>query len=457
MTELLKARIVQPNPERSIDGMAQVALSPMQDFATRSTLGPYNGELRAPDVRTFLSDPSNVIVVACGRNEEKRGNLGPSLTYHAAATSDGNGGVGNVLFVDANSADKSLALAQSMEQQGVEATSRRETLSKGIVDIAEFARLLGLSEDSLQRSLNEGPSSPLSPGDVAFRKGMDVFAARMLQLKARIQGRLSRWSLYADTDILSTANGPKAQVIVDELGESALYFPLELAARATIDAQHDPKRSNRPWAVFTGSGNRNNEPVFSAINTFHARATDDDLTEQQRAIADAFVRFSGTIVHPLTGELIIDSEVELAAMGATGQCVEAARILSLTAAQLRALNTVDPDELPLHDPQILNVRRGTQMRIDEPQDLSKEWSMIVNTIPVFVATVGNYAINKGKNPVDFDLEDFARINQRLARPTHLPRLDADTQTRVFDHIQMDRLIPPVDLLQSAGIIDVTRL
>lgn len=438
--EDLKRSLVTVDPARSKDALHSVTESPYSRFAAEATVGPYNGELKEKPVLDFLSNPKQVIVVGCGRNEAARGNLGPNLSYMQEAT----GGAGNILYVDANSTDSSINIAR---ERGVH-TLRRGDIFPDVVDKKKLAEILALP--------NEVLDSADMPGQTPLRKGIDIHIARIALMQAFVKGKFPEYILYSDTDLKSIPGGP-AEERLKQIDPEQVYRPLELAAQGTIELNSRRRARQHPdnqWAVFTGSENRNNETIFGIANMLAADAASPFLDEEQSKIADALRVLPGIIVHPLTGELIVSTKMELDAMGATGQCVEIARILSLAGKQHEALGTTDPDRLKDMLSFIGNVRRGKQQRIDEPQIDEKEWWMIGGVIPQFFRVVTDYSIQARKFPHQFTLEDYIKINTWLARINNSSRLNNKTQTREVDHYPMERAIPPVSLLYKEGVLKI---
>ena len=445
MSELLKASLVQVDPSRSRDALQGVGSSPYQPLSDRATTGPYNSELQSAELKQYLSDPASVLVAGCGRNELRRGNLAPVLNYAVEATRNHQAdSMGNVLYADGNSDDGSVEAAREL---GAASVSRKEILGNHI-DRKSFADILGMPEDLLGWAFEskEGTNSEYPP----LRKGADVLVARIEILKMALEGRLPKHVTYIDTDLKSIPGG----AVADKLSHEQVYRPIELMGQAVRDLGQYHEEGSDPWAVFTGSENRNNEPIFAAFNMIGARAASGRLSERQREIARALSIFPGVLVHPLTGELTVKAEEELYAMNATGQAVEVARILSLAGRQYELYGTTDAEQLASAKPLVGNVRRGTQMRIDEPQIDDKEWWMILGVLPPFIAAVADYAIDTSKLPHEFTLDDYANLNQDLSRINNMPRLHNPSQTRVFDHFPMERAIPPVALLHKEGIIKV---
>lgn len=388
MSEHLKSQLVQVDPSRSKDALANVATDPLQSFAERATVGPYNGELKTQEVQEFLQDPSKVIVIGAGRNEHQRGNLTANLHYALEATN------GNVLYADGNSTDGSAEVAQSM---GISTLRRKDVMSPDFVDMNALAEILGVQPQTL-----EGQETP---GDPPMRKGIDLMVARMGLLGLLTEGQLPKYALYTDTDLKSIPGGQ----VADKLDpHTQVYYPLELSAKGVLDLDKRFRNDHEAWAAFTGSENRNNEPIFATFNTFKVDEASPFLSPKQQAIARAFYVFPSTIVHPLTGELIVSSEAELASMGATGQGVESMRIMSLAGGMLDAYETASPNRLPNLNPLVGNVRRGNQQRIDEPQIPEKEWWMINTVLPQMIRTVGEYCIKAEKLPHELTLEDYAK-------------------------------------------------
>lgn len=438
--EDLKRSLVTVDPLRSKDALHGVFESPYSRFAAEATVGPYNGELSEKPVRDFLSDPRQVIVIGCGRNEAVRGNLGPNLSYMQEATA----GAGNVLYIDANSTDNSIGVAR---ERGVH-TLRRGDVFPDVVDKQRLAEILVLPPEVL-----DGKDIP---GQTPLRKGVDIHIARIALMQAFLRGKFPEYMLYSDTDLKSIPGGP-AEERLRQIDPGQVYRPLELAAQGTIALNSRRRKDQNPdnqWAVFTGSENRNNETIFGIGNILAVDATSPFFDKGQAEIADALRVIPGIIVHPLTGELIVSTKMELDAMGATGQCVEIARILSLAGKQHEAFGTSDPHQLKDKLAFVGNVRRGRQQRIDEPQIDEKEWWMIGGVIPQFFKVVTDYAINTRKLPHQFDLEDYTRINRWLSKITNSSRLNNKTQTREIDHYPMERAIPPVSLLQKEGILKI---
>lgn len=437
MTEALKAQLVEPYRPRSKDALVGVELSPYQAFAEHATVGPFhNGQLDSKSNSAFLSDPKQVLVIGCGRNEHQRGNLIPILRYSLKSTNM----AGNVLYVDANSTDGSIGAALSM---GVHALRRENVLSDALTDKKTLAEILAIDE----RVLNGKDI----PGNPPLRKGIDIMVARIALLQMHLEGKAPRYVSYIDTDLKSIPGG---SVTTRLQSPDQIYYPLQLIAAGAIELNSSFGNEESVWGVYTGSEKRNNEPIFAIYNTFNVDAKDPFLNEQQREIAKALYLFPSTIVHPLTGELLVSTSAELSSMGATGQAIESARTLSFAGGLLKAYGTTQPEVLEKANPLVGNVRRGVQQRIDEPQLDEKEWWMINGVLPTFIRTVGNYAIKTSKLPHEFDLDDYARVNRWLKDLTDSSQLDNTRQTRRFEHYPMERGIPPVQLLYKEGLLKV---
>lgn len=439
MSEALKAQLAVVDTARSGDALVGVIPSPYQAFADKSTVGPYNPHLfpshTKSRVKDMLKDPSQVMVVTCGRDEHGRGNLGPILNYVIERAGDRN-----VLYVDADSTDHSVAAARD---SGVATVVRREMLPD-IVNRKQLAEVLAIHPATL-----EGKKVP---GDPTLRKGIEVFLARAEALRRRIRdGYTPDYMAFIDSDLKSIPGGVVTQAL-EAKDPGSIYYPLEIMAAGMLDFNAHSKRGKNHWGIFTGSPDRNNESIFALYNTYAVKAKSPFLHEDQRAIAEAFFVLPGTLVHPLSGEVMIKTSQELGAMGATGTNVETARILTLAGQQLEAFGTIDPLVLQDTHPLVGNVRRGTQQRIDEPQLYKKEFWMIAGVIPQFTVAVIDYSIQTRRLPQDFDLEDYARINDWLSRIKDMSQLNPETQTREFYRTPMERIIPPVTLLHREGLL-----
>lgn len=452
--EALKAQLVEVSVNRSLDALYGVTKSPLALAASEVTVGPYNGELKSNKVTQFLSDPNQVIIVACGRNEAARGNLEANLAYIESCTS------GNVIYVDANSTDHSTELAQSL---GVDTYIRKEVLSS-YVDLEALAQVLAVPVEVL-----EGEDVP---GQPPLRKGIDVLVARMILWQLRKQGNAPKNVIYTDTDLKSIPGGPLERYLVelaeveneqakkngtklqDEDPYRKVYKPLQLAALGAIDLANKRADGYSQIGVFTGSENRNNEPIFALGNMVKVHANSPLVGEKGREIAQALSVASDLIVHPLTGELLVSTDSELDAMGATGQCVEIARIISLAAEQHQKLGTSNPEKLKEQLPLVGNARRGEQQRIDEPQIDAKEWWMIAGVIPQFWEAATAYMMHVGKFPQEFSKEDYINLNKWLSTINTASRLNNQTQTREVDEFPMERAIPSVKQLHDWGILKI---
>ena len=85
--DALKAEIMEPDRARVQDALVGVQESPYGLFAERATVGPYSQEeLYSPEVTGLLSDPARILVVNCGRGENRRGNLEPTFEYVQQST-----------------------------------------------------------------------------------------------------------------------------------------------------------------------------------------------------------------------------------------------------------------------------------------------------------------------------------------------------------------------------------
>lgn len=427
--EDLKAALVSVDPLRSLDALVGVAESPWQALAERATVGPFDRDtLSSPAVTDFIRDPNQVMVIACGRNEHQRGNLVPTLKYIKESGA-------NALYVDANSTDGSDRIAWN---KGVETVSRKDVLGD-MLDRRALAEILRVPLSVIEGNDVEG-YPPL-------RKGMEIMAGRIAVLKKTMEGTAPQYVLWIDTDLKSIPHGPIAYSLLAE----QVYHPIQLAAAGVLSLRG---QDGNPWAVYTGSENRNNESIFAAHNMVAARGASRRLDNKQKDIARALGHLPGLLVHPLTGELITSTASELNAMNATGQCTETARNLSLAGGVFAVYQTTDPEVLQGFPPLIGNVRRGTQQRVDEPQIPEKEWWMIGTVIPAFISVVSEYCIAEERLPHELTLDDYVGINEEL-REVHIgSQLDGPRQTRRYDHFPMERAIPPVALLYKEGIIKI---
>jgi hypothetical protein len=444
--EAFKARYVPLDLVRAKDALQGVDASPAQSFYDKATKGPYiNGELHSPDLYAFLGNRSNILVAGCGRNEGDR--LLPVLNYAVNATKNGYAdSSGGVLYVDGNSNDGSVEKAKDL---GVATVSRREVLSNH-VDRQGLAEILAMPESRLaeefeSRKTDDKEHPPL-------RKGAEVLSMRIELLKMALEGKSPEYVILVDTDLMSVPGGKITSILTPD----QVYYPIELTGQAVRDLKAELGDRTNPWAVFTGSAGRNNEPIFTAFNMIGVRAAFENLNEKQKEIASAHSFFPNILVHPLTGELIVKTEQELGAMNATGQAVEVARIMSLAGQQHQVHGTTDLEALAEAQPLVGNVLRGTQQRADQSQPDEKEQWMIEIVLPAFIQAVSDYAINHQKFVHEFDLDDYAEINRTLAKikTGGLAYLHNADQKKIFTKFPMERAIPPVDLLYREGIIKV---
>lgn len=446
--EQLKARLVQVSEARSRDAMVGVERSPLQDFAERSTVGAFDREELLDDkVVDYLADPSKVLIVTCGRNEAQRGNLGPLLDHINESTNR----AGNAIYCDADSTDDSINVARS---RGIEAKKRSEVVADHI-DTKALADILGVPPHVIEGK----PDSRYTP----MRKGMDILVARIEMFRRAMEGTLPPHVFLIDSDLKSIPGG----AVGDHLPPNEVYLPLHQMARAHLEYQKLQGDQLPIHGIYTSSGGRNNEPVFSTYNEFAVAATSPWTPDYGKHIALAFHTFPGSIGHILTGELSIYTGAqygmpgalnpngsELFAMGATGQCVETARTMSQAGFLAEVYDTSDPSQL-IDAPILLgNVRRGEQKRIDEPQIDDKEWLMIAGQIPQFARGVGDYCIHMGKLPHELTLEDYQILNGYLGNVGSSSFMDSKSQTRQWKETPAERAIPPVALLAHAGIIKV---
>lgn len=453
--EALKTKLIPVSEARSQDALHGVKQSPLGIAAHEVTVGPYNGELKSSRVAQFLSDPNQVIIVACGRNEAARGNLEANLAYIQRSTAES----GNVIYVDANSTDHSAELAQSL---GVDTYVRKDVLSQ-FVDLKALARVLAVPVEAL-----EGEDVP---GQPPLRKGIDVLVARVILWQLKQQEIAPKNVIYTDTDLKSIPGGSleqqligqaevenqlaqqKGETLPDDHIDRKVYRPLQLAVMGVFDLASKRQDENTP-VVFTGSENRNNETIFALANIVRVHANSPFIGERGKQIAHALAITLDPIVHPLTGELIISTESELDVMGATGQCVEIARHISLAQQQHNKLGNLSPKNLQEMLPLVGNARRGPQQRMDESQSHEKEWWMIVGVIPMFWEVVTHYMMQKGKYPQEFTQEDYIALNTWLSDNNTASRLNNDSQTKEVDEFPMERAIPSVQQLHDWGILKI---
>lgn len=426
MSELLKAQLVQGSPKRSQDALHGVADSEHQQATENITVGPYTREeLYTPDVRAFLHDPQRATVVLCGRNEFERGNLPPLLNYALQSTETPD----NIVYVDGNSTDQSVPYVKSV---GVTVLTRDNLLDA--VDKPQLAAILAVSPEVL-----EGKDVA---GQPPLRKGAELLNIRRYMLEKALRGEQSTYMMYIDTDLKSIPGGG----IAEQLPSTGIYHPLQLLTKATLELEGEQQK----LAIFTGSGERNNEPIFTAHNLFAVHAASPLLTERQRKIAESYFTLPSQIVHPLTGELGVATEAELHALAATGQSIEVARILSLAGFDYHARE--QSGSLHKSPSSIGNVRRGEQQRIDEPQVAEKEWWMITGIIPQFAEVIAQYSLSQEKLPHELTLEDYAKINHWLAKVQDVSLLNSRRQTRAFKRSPMERVVPPVTMLHKEGLL-----
>lgn len=434
--EDLKTRLVNVNVDRAKDALHGVGKSAEHIMAQEITVGPFNGELSSGEVKNFLSS-DEITVYACGRDEAKRGNLSPTLDYALKSTQN----AGNVRFCDANSSDNSVALAQS---KGID-TIRRSDIWPEAIDVKRMSKILALPETVV--------AGKEMSGYPPLRKGIDITVARISMLRDMLKKKGTSYAAFIDTDLKSIPGGAVAGMLEQDDLEK-IYIPLELSAAGLLAL--NSRTDQNMWAVFTGSEHRNNETIFGVFNAIASKAGHLWLDDQQRSIAKVLGMYPGFITHPLTGELIVSTLTELQAMGATGQCVEVARLLSLAGGHVEKYGLPNSGNLETNHSLIGNALRGKQQRIDEPQPDEKEWWMIGSVLPAFIQTVSDYAIAVRKLPHQFNLDDYELLNRSFnQRASGIgSRLNNVTQRREVDEYPMERVIPPVALLYKEGIIKI---
>lgn len=440
MSEKLKAQIVRVSEARSKDALAGVDRSPLQDFIDRGSAGPYRREeVYIPEVQKFLADPSQVSVITCGRNEHQRGNLGPTLKYALAST----GTHQNVVYIDARSTDGSPDVARAL---GVHTIERNDALEDWF-NTDRLAELMCLPKDALYRDV---------PGFTPMRKGIDVMLARVVALRNGSEN-----DIFIDSDLKTIPGGDKAHL----LSPHQIYHPIQNLARSYLDLNQAIPGDQTPMTIYTGSGERNNEPIMAVYNAYLADATSPFKDEDQQRIARAFFAMPATLMHLLTGELIVSNRLhqkngapsygsELDVMNATGQATESARTLSQAGFALKHFGNLSSEALANQYPFFGNSRRGEQLRIDEPQLDDKEWWMIAGLLPQFIRGVGDYCIAMKKLPHELAVEDYPKLNAWLANINECSYGDKVTQTRVSKRSPMERAIPPISLMIEEGILKI---
>jgi len=432
MSELLKQQLLSVKAERCLDGFYGVSTSKYQQLADLVTVGPYEeDQLYAPAVRAFLADPQQVYVILFGRNELQHGNLPSVLQYALEST----GSPRNIVYVDGNSSDQSIAYAESM---GITALRRSDLLDSLVRK--RLAEVLVLEQESVERQN--------MLGEVPLRKGAEVLNIQRFILTQSLQGQAPRYLLYIDADLQSIPGGP----LTHQLTPQQIYHPIQQLACAILHLNAQHSEGTEHWAVYTGSGDRNNEPLFVLPNLLEVEAHSPFLDEEQQQIAHAFFLTPSHLVHPLTGEIIVRSSVELNIMGATRHGMEAGRVLCITGLQFDMQRSLGLPETSL--PLIGNVRRGTALRLDELQTEEKDWWLVCAIRPQFTYAIVRYCIHHRKLPHQLQLDDYIQINRWLRTIQHSAILDRQTQTRIFKDSLMERVIPPILLLQQEGILKI---
>lgn len=440
--EELKAQLVPLDTTRSQDAMVGSSEHPMQRLVDRSTVDFFSrttsSQERLLSERTlrFLSDPAQVRIIGCGRNEHGngQGSLLNNLTYMADSTQR----AGNVHFYDANSTDGSFEAAG--EVPGVEVFQRQELAKR--FDAHELAAVLGLDEKVF--------ADAHVLGNPPLRKGWDIHLARTQLLRDSQQGKAPKTVIWTDTDLHSIPGG-KAE---DPDGQRT-YLPIQLLGAAYTELEETYPES-QPHLILTSSGKRNNEPIHAVFNTAHAMAAEydphDRTNAKTRAILESIALFGGIHGHPLTGELLTSTESEIHAPGATGQLVEVVRLLWHANIQYRLHQTTDPEVLQHVSPIAADVKRGPQERIDKPQTDDKEWWMINGVLPQGYTVILRHIQQSGRFFDEWTLDDYKVVNQKLSRISYMSRYDSNEQVRRFQEYPMERLIPPVSLLAKEGIL-----
>lgn len=284
----------------------------------------------------------------------------------------------------------------------------------------------------------EGHSSNEDP---PLQKGLDTLAARIILLQRQSQGKTKRYVGFLDTDLKSIPGGSMAS----SLGAEQIYYPLEILAAGIIEL-------GGTIGLFTGSDDRNNETLFAVYNNFCIDATSPYCSDKQHRIAYAFYFFPSLIVHPATGELVTSVETELSLIGSTGMGVDVARHLSIAGLLMTTIGIPGSQEIRYPQPSIGNVRRGQQLRIDELQTPEKEWWMLTAALPQFIRTFGTYCIAAEKFPQELTIDDYLQINRWLSQINEGSQLTSGIQGKAFYQFPMERVIPPVTLLQYAGVL-----
>ncbi|PIZ65751.1 hypothetical protein CO051_02265 [Candidatus Roizmanbacteria bacterium CG_4_9_14_0_2_um_filter_39_13] len=439
MSEQLKKALVDNSPGRSLDAQVGSERSPLQNFIDRASAGPYSEEeLYTPEIERFLSDPSQATVITCGRNEHKRGNLIPTLEYAQSSTI----GAGNVIFIDARSTDGSAEIARAV---GVNTIERNDAL-EGWFDIDALADLMRLPKDAIFQDVD---------GFTPMRKGIDVMIARLVAMQNG-----SGNDIFIDSDLMTIPDGR----LVSKIAREQVYHPIQSLAKGFLDLDRKIPGDQKPFTLYTGSGDRNNETIMGTYNTYNTVAFSPFLNSGQRQIARAFYALPSTLMHLLTGELIVSNQhllthngsptfgSELDVMNATGQATESARTLSQSGFALMHFGDLSSENLADQYPLFGNVRRGEQLRIDEPQTDDKEWWMIAGILPQFIRGVADYCIQTEQLPHQLSIDDYPRLNEWLSNIQECSYGDKNTQTRVAIKSPMERAIPPISLLIKEGII-----
>src|SRR3989338_5338510 len=172
--EALKAALLRPEnfAMRSQDALLGVEFSSLQPHVEKATTGPYDTEtLFGKPVTDFLSDPTRVTIIMCGRNEAEDGSLGATFKYIQRST-----GVDNAIYFDGNSTDNSLQVAH---EHGIRAVSRDEVLHDKM-DLDQFSRILALPRKAFetQERIADAPQ---------LRKGMEVLVSQITMLESFLQ------------------------------------------------------------------------------------------------------------------------------------------------------------------------------------------------------------------------------------------------------------------------------
>lgn len=413
--------------------------STLNEHAKRAQIGPISLEVQlSQPVAERLMDPKKVGVVTYGRNELRRGFLGPTLQYILEST--GNGANPNLFYADGDSDDGS---AEYAEKQGFKVFRRSETMKR--INADRMAEIL-----HVHPGIFRGENIQLQP---QLRKGFEDFSFRLGLWDAYLKGELPEQLMMIDSDLVAVPGG----LMGTEMPYEQQYRPLQLMSAAGLFSEMETGRQPANVVIYTGSENRNNEPIMAAANTFMDDVESPFRNAEQRKVAHDLAVHMANTLHPVTGELAVNSNILMSSPGTTAWGVEPARNAYLAGVCAELNGRPDLRLVPAAEvhPYNATVRRGEQQRIDAyVADLGKEWRYCMGDAVVAFDVIGKYAVETGRPMKDWTLEDYMNVNEWLSKLTHLSRIDPATQSKVWEQRSPDRIFPPIKMLIEAGAISM---